>query len=87
MTLALIMQRLNLLFMSANERVVDAIGKASIASGVATEVGKQAGWLGDNVTIWQIISAAGVIWLIIDRAIRLYWDYKKMKREESGSAE
>ncbi len=61
--------------MSLIEKAADMAGKAGVVAIPTTSVAEKAGWLGD-VTVIQMISAAGVIWLIIDRTIRLYWDWK-----------
>ena len=68
-----------------SQKAADTAGKFGIAGGVTAEVGKVAGWFGDNVTVWQVISAVGVLWMIVDKAIRLWWDYQKIKREREAS--
>lgn len=50
------------------EKAVEAYGKASLVVAPASEVGKQTGMF-DNVTLIQIISAIGVVSLILDRTI------------------
>lgn len=51
-------------------------GKLGIVGGVTSEAGKAAGIL-ENVSMLQLISAAGIMWLLVDRSIRLIWDAKE----------
>lgn len=58
------------------EKGIEAVGKVGIATGVVSEAGKTMGIL-ENVTPIQVISAAGVITLILERSIKLYWESKE----------
>lgn len=58
------------------EKGAELAGKLGIAGGVTAEAGKAVGMF-DNVSAFQVVSAAGVIWLMIDRSFRLLWDAKE----------
>ena len=70
------------------EKVIDATGKSSIVAIPVSEAAEKLGVFLD-VGTFQLISACGVIVLIIDRGIRLYWTDKDRRREraERESAE
>jgi hypothetical protein len=61
------------------EKVIDATGKSSIVAIPVSEAAAKMGLFMD-VGTFQLISACGVIALIVDRAIRLYWAAKDRKK-------
>jgi|GEM_PF-2111566 len=62
------------------EKVIDATGKGSIVAIPVSEAAEKLGMFID-VDTFQLISAIGVVALIIDRSIRLYWDAKDRKKK------
>jgi len=62
------------------EKVIDATGKSSIVAIPASEAASKLGVLMD-VGTFQLISACGVVVLIIDRCIRLWWAAKDRKKQ------
>lgn len=64
------------LWEQVRDRFAETAGKIGLATGVATEAGKASGFF-DNVTAIQVISAAGVILMLLDRCVRIYWDSKE----------
>ena len=64
------------------EKGIDALGKSSIIAIPVSEAAKKIGWVID-VDTFQLISAVGVVALIIDRTIRLIWDMKDRKAREA----
>lgn len=62
------------------EKVIDATGKGSIVAIPVSEAAEKIGWVID-VDTFQLISACGVVALIIDRTIRLYWAAKDRRKE------
>jgi uncharacterized membrane protein (DUF373 family) len=63
------------------EKGIDAVGKSSIVAIPISEAAQKLGLVID-VDTFQFISACGVITLIVDRAIRLYWAAKDRKKEQ-----
>ena len=62
------------------EKVIDATGKSSIVAIPVSEAAEKLGMFID-VDTFQFISACGVIALIVDRTIRLYWAAKDRRKE------
>ena len=61
------------------EKGIDAIGKSAIVAIPASEAANKLGWV-INVDTFQLISAAGVVVLIVDRVIRLLWERHDRKK-------
>lgn len=57
------------------EKVIDATGKGAILAIPVSEAATRMGVFMD-VSTFQLISSCGVIALILDRAVRLYWAAK-----------
>ena len=58
------------------EKGAEVVGKVGIATGVTSEAAKAAGFM-DNVTPIQVISAAGVVTLMLERSLKIYWKSKE----------
>jgi hypothetical protein len=67
------------------EKVIDATGKISVVAIPVSEAVNKLGWVVD-VSTFQFISACGVIVLIVDRGIRLYWAAKDRKNAADEQA-
>lgn len=72
------------LLQSISEKAPDILGKAGIAGIVTVETANKYG-LQFDINWFQVISAAGVVMLIVDRVIRLIWDHKKNKAEKNAN--
>ena len=62
------------------EKVIDATGKGGIVAIPVSEAAEKLGMFID-VDTFQFISAIGVIALILDRGVRLYWAAKDRKKD------